>query len=161
MSQFSPQKYFNRYKVSAKPNDWIRRHLVPKLNLCLLPYFCGADISLDIKIEPIKHNTQPEVLEYDLLLYKKGNKNPEILTPSSNKVNMLQENKIIVKLRHFSFTDEYELVAKIRNNSEVESHTIADFEITSRANMQMAIIWFIVASFFSLISFLLGLWLGG
>ena len=41
MSQFSTQLYFDKYKVTAKPADWVRRQL-RIFHLNLFPYFCGA-----------------------------------------------------------------------------------------------------------------------
>jgi len=72
MSQFAPKVFFDKYRVSTQPNDWIRPWLrIPKLNFCLLPYFNGADISLKMSIEPIQPDELPEAIEYDLRLYKK------------------------------------------------------------------------------------------
>ncbi|MBI4288311.1 MAG: hypothetical protein HY671_07795 [Chloroflexi bacterium] len=162
MSQFSPRSYFG-YSFVVRPgdNDWLRRHLiVSKYSLSVLPYFAGADLVFNLRVTPTENAVPCAKLRYDWYLFRKGEKDAcnrghwDIVSPRD-------EYKGKIDLGHFAFTDEYRLDLEVTANGDKDCQTVADFEITSRANMQMAIIWFFLATALSVVMFLLGLWMGG
>jgi hypothetical protein len=142
MSQFSPRAY-SGFKVITTPNDWLRRWLiVPLLYLELLPYFSGADIVFDVKMIR-QRNDKLKPFNYKWNLYKKGSENAERSGSGANtKPSKVFRTKL--HIGHFSYTDEYRLDLTIEQNGSTESHTVADFEITSRADMLLNGWWLII-----------------
>ena len=156
MSQFSPRIYFNEYRVTARPNDNFRRHLIPRLNLGILPYFNGADILFDLSILPIKRKTTLPILKYSLYLSKKRG-NALIPIASNTIANVTHKAyKTTVSIGHFSFTDEYKLDMEIEYNGKAERLTIADFEIKSRASAQLLLIGFLLGLIATVIGYFIG-----
>ncbi|MFC2008377.1 hypothetical protein ACFLT0_01645, partial [Chloroflexota bacterium] len=97
------------------------------------------------RAEPMQKSQSPTLLNYRWLLYKKGDNQPQ-KTGLGTVLSPNKKNTDTVDLEHFSYTDEYRLDFEVTINDATECGTIADFEIHSRASLQVALIWFVLAS---------------
>jgi len=159
MSQFSPRMLFG-YSISVLPDDWLRKRLVvPKLYLELFPYLAGADIIFNIHIAPTPMAKLCSSFNYEWRLYKKEyneatrigiGKNPN---PSKVFIDKLS-------IGHFSYTGEYRLDLAVTIGGDTECQTVADFEISSRANFQLKFIWFVAGAILTIIAGFIGYLIG-
>lgn len=152
MSQFSDRDYFG-YNVSLRPNDWLRSRLrFPPLNLELVPFFTGSDSYVNLRIKRTKVAV-PSTLKYDWMLFKKGSEEAEANGTGTADLTRNAEYKTILFLKHFSYTDEYRVDFWVTIGDKSECKTVADIEITSRANMMLNGWWGVLGG---LIGFIVG-----
>ena len=143
MSQFTDRYYFD-YKVSLRPNDWLRSWFrFSPLNLELVPYFFGSDISVKLHIKPTK-TAIPSILNYEWRLYKKNSIEPENIGKGVADMVNNSDYKTTLLLKHFSYTDEYRVDVDIMVNGNTKSQTMGDLEITSRANALLSGWWVVI-----------------
>lgn len=159
MSQYNP-RIFSGYEISVLPSDWLRSRLVvPKLYLELFPYLAGADIIFNIRITPTPTAKPCSSFNYDWQLYKKGN-DKAIRTGSSVNPNPGKTLRDKLIIGHLSYTDEYSLDLAVTIGDDTECQTVADFEISSRANFLLTFIWFLAGAVLTIIAGLIGYLIG-
>jgi hypothetical protein len=143
MSQYSTRNYFG-YNIYLRPsvNDQIRRHLIiPKYDISLVPYFGGSDIVLDLIIKPTYRIIPCSSLKCKWALYLKDKVEPCKVSDELEIRPNIHTHPKLINLGHFSFTNEYRLDLEVSIGDKSLKHDVADIEITSRANMQLSLIW--------------------
>ena len=152
MSQFSDRIFWG-YQVSVRPHgDFLRKVIIPKWNISFMPYFAGADIVFKLKIKPTKSAISCSDLKYEWYLFKKDDEEPCELGLCTT-LSPVQVHENLINLKHFSYTNEYRLDLKVTANERELTQTVADFEITSRASVQLTFVW-------TMIGFIVGFILG-
>jgi hypothetical protein len=154
MSQFLDRGFFD-YGFTLRPNDRVRSIVrIPFLNLELVPYFIGSDISVKLRIKPTS-KAKPNILCYEWRLFKKNS--PDLVNSGKGVADMTKTNdhKTNLFLTHFSYTDEYSVDMNVTANGQTESQsqTMLDLEITSRASVMMNWWWLVLGG---AVGFLLG-----
>jgi len=129
--------------------------MIPKWNYVLVPYFTGADIVYKLQITPTKSAIPCSELKYNWILLKKDTDKPEDTNGGIVK-SPSKEHTAEINLGHFPFSNEYKLDLQVTVNNTTESKTVADIEIISRANVQLTLIWAILAFIFGIITYFIG-----
>ena len=151
MPQFSDRDFFG-HQVCLRPEDWLRKHIIPVLNMTIVPYFYGSDIYFILHIKPNEGKTT-ETLKYTWYLFKKDCKEP-CNSGTGVAVVSNKEYKAKLFLGHLSYTYEYKVDIEVSMNNETHKETMADFETTSRAVVESKVIWFFAGV---LVAFLINL----
>jgi len=121
------------------------------MDLFLLPYLWGTDISFNLTIKTTKAAI-PAVLEYEWQLYVEEDKKPSKAGNGIADMTTRENYKAILDLEHFSNAHKYRLDITIKTVSGERCQTVADFETSSRTAFQM----FILATLFAIIGGVIG-----
>ena len=162
MAQFLDRDFFG-YQVCLRPDDWLRKRLVvPKLHfVALFPYFSGSDIYFSLRIKPNKEirGRPPTTIKYTWYLSKRGDK--EHCNSDSGVAEVADKKyKTRLFLGSFSFTDEYKLDLEVTRDNEPQSDNVANFEVTSRANFDLKLLWLLIGAVITIIGGVIGYFIG-
>ena len=155
MPQFLDRDYFG-YRVCLRPTDLFRNYIrikIPhRVDLFLIPYLWGTDISFNLIIKATKLAT-PTALAYEWQLYTDEKKQPDKTGNGVADMTIKRKDKATLDLGHFSHTHKYHLNMKIKTmENESEYYTVADFETSSRTHFQLLIL----AALFTVIGGVIG-----
>ena len=161
MAQFLDRDFWG-YQVRLRPDDWLRKRLVvPKLHfVALFPYFSGSVIHFSLHIRPGKEirGQFPTTLKYTWYLSKRGDKEP--CSSGSGVAETDKGDTKRLALGNFSFTDEYKLDLEVTRDDESQSDNVANFEVTSRADFDLRLLWLLVGAVLAIIGGVIGYFIG-
>jgi hypothetical protein len=138
MSIFCTREYFGyRFIPRSGKIDIYRTKLTLPSGKCLLPYFNGSEIQLDIKVVPPETANLHNDLKYKWIIIPKDkdSSGPNYKGEGVVKIPININSHIVLDIGHFPYTGEYELKLEVGLNDKLPiSQTIVDYEFVSRAS---------------------------